>query len=169
MFEHLATFDRIIVTGPQRSGTTITARIIAHDTGLEYIDEQEFQAINVAKWRNMVRKRRHFVMQAPGMCRYVHEFGHEPDLLVVMVKRPIADIVASQRRINWQSEAFELARYDLPPRAGVIAEIKYGFWDAVQKHSIENSIEICYNDLDQHPLWLPAGERLNFGPRQWQK
>ena len=40
MFEVLRGFDKIIVSGPQRSGTTIVARILASDLGLRFLIEE---------------------------------------------------------------------------------------------------------------------------------
>jgi hypothetical protein len=166
MFEHLGEFNRILVSGPQRSGTTLIARAIWQDTGLEYVDEQEFSAVNEAEWRAMVQLRENFVMQCPGMCRYIHEFGQEDDLAVVMCHRPIADIITSQERIGWEWEKYELLRYDLSQ--GVIAEVKYGYWNEVQKRSINNAFDVYYSHLDQHPLWIPQEQRADFNRRQWK-
>jgi hypothetical protein len=42
MFEHLAVHSKIVVTGPQRSGTRIASQMIASDTGHEFVDEVDF-------------------------------------------------------------------------------------------------------------------------------
>lgn len=167
LFEYLKAYQRVIVTGPQRSGTTITARIIAHDTGLEYVDEQAFRATDVDKWRGVVPSRTNYVMQAPGMCRYVHEFGACDDLAVVLVRRSVEDIEASQKRVGWNWDAFELDRYGLAADMGPIAQVKYDFWDSYQRALIKHPFEIAYEDLAGHPLWVSKDKRGNFGPRQW--
>ena len=41
MFEYLKEFPVVLVTGPQRSGTRICAKMIAHDTGHRFVDERE--------------------------------------------------------------------------------------------------------------------------------
>lgn len=39
MFEHLKAYKRIVVSGPQRSGTRIVAKAVAQDTNKSFIDE----------------------------------------------------------------------------------------------------------------------------------
>ena len=167
MFEHLSRYGRVVVTGPQRSGTTICARMIAQDTGLEYIDEQRFQATEVDRWRAVMRLESGFVMQAPGMCRYVHEFGDNDDVAIVLVRRDIEDIEKSQQRVGWNWEAFELERYGKGPQSGPIAQVKYDYWDRHQRGEIANAFEVDYEDLSSHPLWLPKELRADFHSRQW--
>jgi hypothetical protein len=168
MFRHLEEYSRIVVTGPQRCGTTIVARAIEYDTGRRYLDEQTFQATDAVKWRKVMRGEYDFVMQAPGMCRFVHEFGDCPDVAVVLVRRRVSDIIASQERIGWQWEDFELQRYGKLPGAGPIATVKYEYWDNYQRHIVKHSFEVDYESLAEHPLWVPADRRKKFKARQWQ-
>lgn len=154
MFEYLESFSRIIVTGPQRSGTTIVARAIEHDLGRQYIDEQAFSAIDYFKFVFLVALADNFVMQAPGMCRFVHEVGIDNDIAVVTCRRNIDDIVASQERVGWQWEAFELSRYKIYQDDIPVSVVKYAFWDDVQKGMIPNAFDVDYESLRAHPLWI---------------
>ena len=54
VFEHLLNFAVVLVSGPQRSGTTICAKMIAHDTGHTYIPESEYQFHDEAAFRAIV-------------------------------------------------------------------------------------------------------------------
>lgn len=169
MFEYLHSYKKIVVTGPQRSGTTLIARAIAYDLSREYVDEQAFIATDYLRWRQEMDKQRSFVMQAPGMCRYVHEYGDDDTVAVVLCRRNVEDIVASQERIGWKHEAYELSLYGLTPQDGRrIADVKYEFWEQHQQAKIFNSFVVEYEDLEEHPLWIPKAKRANFGPRQWQ-
>jgi hypothetical protein len=169
MFEYLTPFKKIVVTGPQRSGTTIVARAISHDLARDYVDEVEFIATDYLRWLQLMDRQRSFVVQAPGMCRFVHEVGIRPEVAVVLCRRDVADIVASQERIGWQHEAFELNRYGLTLADGKgIADIKYEFWDTYQWEFIRNRFEVDYESLVEHPLWVPKERRANFGRRQWR-
>ena len=47
VFEYLLHYHYVIVTGPQRSGTRIGAKMIAYDTGYTYVDEAEVKADSV--------------------------------------------------------------------------------------------------------------------------
>ena len=168
----------ILVTGPQRSGTTIVARILAHELGLDYVDEDDIDIDDYDKARAVMR-RGNVVLQAPGLC-------HIADLFetVVLVKRPVEDVAASQKRINWRYEGYEKDKYRellkhnpwLPISQGLldgfpIAVIKYHYWQKWQRKEIERwfglALEVDYDSLEGHPLWVPREQRLDFARRQW--
>ena len=163
IFTWLAEYDRILVTGPQRSGTRICARMIANDTGHRFVDE------NAIYWDSLMQLTRiyfttsHFVLQCPTMCRHVHMFSAE-DTAVVLMRRNIADIVTSQDRIGWKWAEMELGRYD--EEDGVISEVKYAFWETHQRARIRNAFEVQYEDLASHPLWIDKADRKDFRSTQ---
>jgi len=96
------------------------------------------------------------------MNRYIHRFDDDVTAIILM-RRKVNDIIASEKRITWESKS-ELERYGLS--AGIIADIKYNYWNTYQKHKITNAFEIEYEDLAVHPLWVPKEERRNFTSRQ---
>lgn len=163
MFEHLKIYRTVLVTGPQRSGTTIAAKTIAHDTGHQYVDENEFHVDNLDEFKPIVRRRHRIVVQCPSLCRLVHHFADDRTLVVLM-RRPIGDIARSQERINWSEETRELRKYGR--RDGVIADIKYRYWEERQRAEIPHAMEIEYDSLAAHPLFVPKEERVHFRPRQ---
>lgn len=162
-FTPLARFKNIFVTGPQRSGTTIAAKMIAVDTGFRYVDEDEFLRDRVDLLAPLLAEESPAVIQCPALCRFVHELADDKSAVVLM-RRDLAAIAASQRRINWRAEPIELRRYGL--RRGVIAEVKYRFWDSYQRSRISNAFELDYESLSGHPLWVERSRRRAFGPRQ---
>jgi len=103
------------------------------------------------------------VVQCPVLCRHVHMLAGD-DVAVVLMRRRIEDIIASQKRIGWMWEWLELARYDRLD--GVISEIKYNFWDQFQKDRIKHAFEIEYENLTAHPLWLDKEVRQDFEANQ---
>lgn len=163
MFKWLSEFDKILVTGPQRSGTRICATMIANDTGYEYIDEIDLQMESLYKLCYFIEDKHHFVVQCPTLCRYIHHFTQD-DLAIILMRRNVADIIASQKRIHWRWEWLELARYDRVD--GNISEVKYNFWDEHQKSSIKHAYEIQYESLANHPLWVDSDLRRDFKPEQ---
>jgi len=167
MFEHLANFSKILVTGPQRSGTTICARMIAHDLLYDYLDEEKIGIRNYNHTVEAIRENNYFVLQCPGMSRWVHEIAaeHGP-LAVVWMRRDIADIIASQERIDWDGEDIEKRQYR--EKQGPISAIKYRFWDTCQRYIVPTYYEVDYDDLYVHPLWVPTEQREKWGPRQWK-
>lgn len=169
MFEHLAEFNQILVTGPQRSGTTICARMVAEDTGHEYIDEAVF---NVHRWdylQGILEAWDKIVVQCPAVAHCIHQVPD--DALVVWMMRPPRDIIASQERIGWKEEPIELAKYRPLINGNFhgagIAEVKNGFWNVAQKPVIKHWLEVEYDSLAEHPLWVPQELRTDWGPRRW--
>jgi hypothetical protein len=163
MFEWLTEFDRVLVTGPHRAGTRICAQMIAYDTGYEFVDEQDFGIDSLGGLRSHLRTRQQTVAQCPALCRHIHMLSKD-DTAIILMRREIADIIASQKRIGWSWERLDLARYDR--HDGVVSEIKYQFWEDYQKERIKNAFEIEYESLAEHPLWVPKSSRQSFEPGQ---
>lgn len=153
-----AKHDSLIVTGPQRSGTTIASRILATELGMRYVDEDLF-GVDDAYRVEIILKVGGVVLQAPGLSHVAHLF-YCP---VVMMRRPVEDIVASQARIEW-NDNHELQKYGF--RRGVISAIKYRRWDIEQKELCVN-YDLDYDSMEGHPLWVEKERRANFESRQW--
>jgi hypothetical protein len=160
MFEHLAQFPKVLVVGPQRSGTRIAAKCIAHDTGHRYADEKELGGgDDVMKATALLCNDEKVVLQAPGLTHCCDTW--RDSVCVVMVRREMSDIVRSQERINWHCEEKELAKYGMafePFLPGTAAQAKYQAWDDYQRRYIAHWTEIQYEDLRAHPLWVDNRE-----------
>lgn len=168
MFDFLLPYRRALVTGPQRSGTGICARMVAHDLGWEYIDEDDIGIRNLGKAREIFQSRFEFVMQAPALSRFCHELSAEYfPLPIVWMRRPLHEIIASQERINWDGEAIEKMVYF--NACGPVAKVKYDFWENVQRRLTPTAYEIHYASLSGHPLWVGKEERKKWGARQWAR
>lgn len=175
MFEQFSKFHHILVTGPQRAGTTICAKMISQDTGLRFLPEGAMATGNKAdemysSLRRLVEKHDNIVVQCPIQCRYIHKFSSE-DTLIVMMLRPIDEIQASERRIGW-GDAYQrvlyndVIKYYNIPEDKPIAAVKYEYWRRFQRPQIVHWHEQSYEELAQHPLWIPKERRVGFGPRQ---
>ena len=152
MFGFLSQYRSILVTGPQRSGTRICAKMISQGTGYEYLDERLAGPLGGSLiYATRQLERDNVVLQAPGVSHVCHEMPK--DVLVVMMMRNIDDIIRSQERLGWECEHIELSKYLLKPWEGPIAAIKYIVWEE-QKKSIKSWLEIEYEDLCCHPLWV---------------
>lgn len=158
IFGSLRKFKRIIVSGPQRSGTRVCAQMIANDLNYCYMDERVIHINNKEKFGNFVKAER-VVIQCPGMARWVHEYSANDTAIVFMI-RDVKDIIASQERIGWPFEPDELSKYGKDE--GIISEIKYKFWKKYQKAKIVNAFEIKYEDLKKHPYWIDKKDRKDF-------
>ncbi|MAE66067.1 MAG: hypothetical protein CMJ18_17490 [Phycisphaeraceae bacterium] len=170
MFEQLARFERILVTGPQRSGTTIAARMIAEDLGYRLIDEDAIGwsapfAHDERRFTQIWSECRRAVIQCPAMAYCIERFADERTCIVFMM-RDVEAITASEHRISWRGQAAELQRYGRSPDAGPIARVKYEHWARHQKPRVPHHLEIDYATLKTHPLWLPPDERRAFSAKQ---
>ena len=149
----------ILVTGPNRSGTTIAAHIIAYELGYTYVDEDEF-IVDHPDLIEEVFKQDHIVIQGPSICNIAHTL----DCFVVMMRRSLDEIHASEARVKWGWIKRELAKYNLT--TGSIAEVKYEHWDNVQRFMCEGRYaDLDYHSLETHPLWVV--NRGKFKARQW--
>lgn len=124
MFAHLSHYNKILVTGPQRSGTTIAARMIAHDTGLTYLPEEYVRVNCERSLRHVLETHDHFVLQCPALQHLMHlpGVGDREDTLVVYTDRPLAEILASAARVGScecpnGGRSPQIIRQHLPPVA----------------------------------------------------
>jgi hypothetical protein len=163
----------VLVTGPQRSGTTIAAHILAAELGLRYLDEVSFAAHDHRRARELFSEGG-VVVQGPGLCHVAHLYGHGEGA-VVMMRRDCEAILRSEERIGWRDELdgfnLRIEREKYEAMFGIsgknIALIKYYCWDTIQKATC-NAYDLDYESLRQHPLWREPSEREHFGPRQWR-
>jgi hypothetical protein len=165
MFERLAVHSRIVVTGPQRSGTRIASQMIAWDTGHEFVDEMDFFITDTARFRQVLA-RDGVVVQAPHMLKDMVD-DPPPGVFVVLMRRDLAQIHASAERINWAElggNRTELHKFGLSD--GDSAAVKYAYWDAHQK--AVPYLELKYEWLRAHPMFVPAERRRDFAPLQTQ-
>lgn len=150
----------VIVTGPQRSGTRIGAKILSHDLGYKYIDESEFKISNEEIFFDLLKNKKNIVVQAPAMFYKIRDFPKRK-VAVVMMMRNIKDIKESEKRINWKGKPAEQNRLKTQHHP---AETKYKIWKEV-KWDLDYH-ELYYEDLKDHKLWIPKEKRKNFGANQ---
>ncbi len=182
--EELSHHNIILVTGPQRSGTQIASRILAHELDYTYVDEARF---NVWDVKEAIRQAENYipcVIQGPGLLRKVKDFrdiwyakyksksiNYGPT--AVLMRRSSQDIskslsqmptILERLRIEWP----EISRAPLLPSA-CLPVIMYFFWDIaiVGKHG--KTYEIDYDLLAEHEFWVPKNERRDWGVKQWRK
>ena len=165
MFEALSEFKRIIVTGPQRSGTNAAAHMIAHDTGFRFIDSIPGNGREWTWHLERLQQMSGVVKHAPFLARYIHNFADD-DTMLVFMRRDLDAILRSQGRIGWKDPK-ELRRY---PGATLetIAARKYSWWESHSRPRCVWYWDLPYEDLARHPLWVPPEQRINFRPRQWR-
>lgn len=187
--ESLKGYRNIIVIGPQRSGTTFTAQAIAKDLGYEYIDEDVFRVRDqeVFKKLNQTTNR---VFQAPALTYNIHNLIEEGDLVVFMVRK-WSDILKSVNKKNkgkmsqyiYYKGSDDVARLnedkyisadsgyrdffnnDVYEGDVYIWNLIYKAWKVYQTPRIENTLNIWYESMKKHEMWLDKPNRSHFGPK----
>lgn len=170
IIDRLRSFNRIIVSGPQRSGTTFMCYVLMEEFGFDRA-QMPFNHFQTA--RQMLSAERCLV-HGPGVSRWLIELSQEFGAAVVFMHRPIGDIVRSQKRINWGQEDRELVIYGAYPhhsetRKPRIADVKYAYWKEWQRDRISNVVEVEYDSMSDHRLWLEKPRRRGFDSRQVAK
>jgi hypothetical protein len=169
MFSSWAHFNKILVTGPRRSGTTIASRMVAADTGHRFVDESDYRWGSLSRFERILAEPDPMVIQCPNFCHLIEPFARI-DRLIVFMKRDVAHIVRSQRRIGWTGAWSNKLRYRYKVAPWTllrpISEIRYIYWRRYQRHQIPHYLEQDYEALSQHRLWLDPDQRQDFKPKQ---
>jgi hypothetical protein len=167
----LARFSKIIVTGPQRSGTTIATKMLAAELEYPAVLEESFREQDLIEFGAVLLKHPACVVQAPALSAVAHLFKQNEVAVVFMLRRT-EDIRQSEQRINWLAghDKIEKAKYfatksDLP-----ISVLKTKMWNQHQKPLLgSRAFELEYESLASHPLWVEQDLRRDFGPRQTER
>lgn len=156
---------KVVVTGSQRSGTTIAAKMIAEDCLLPHYDESFIHVDDVDSFEWMRDNRDAFVLQAPGLCHVAHKLGD--DVQVIFMVRNFNDILDSCGRINWwEYNKIELEKYTKRDMGAIDSwEAKWIAWDAVQR-DLCGGTDLHYDTLRGHDMWIDREQRREFSPKQ---
>jgi len=162
----LAQYRKIVVTGPQRSGTHITARILADIFNIEYIEERTFGFKSFFKMKVLLVTKAHYSIQAPAVMHKVWELSN--DIAIVVCVRKLKDIIASQNKIGWTRRFARLEKNKFKDIDGLdmdqcVARVKY---DYAEKMKDDRTFFVKREILVEHPLWVPAEQRTNFRLKQ---
>lgn len=189
MFQDLKSHLNILVSGPQRSGTRICAKMVAADTGLHYIDETDIPQLFTGKspqeqdqdWdeignhvsqivQGMVDTRS-FVLHCPPLMPWIHKIKNA---LIIITWRPVDEILRSADRINWRKSRQEFeynkmgytrfgkAMPGRPKTFKPLAELKYEYFEKFQQPQLDKYLAVDYHSLRKHQLWVPTEERKHF-------
>ena len=178
-------YKRIIIVGPQRSGTTFTSQALSNTLNFRNVDEAEFNVRDINMFSN-ITEQENIVVQAPAMtCRIQTLVGD--DDLVVFMSRKWSDILKGVHRkngrlSNWilMETMFNIERYyfnEYDNTAGdffdkyvnkdsYYLDAYYNIWKHYQSKIIPNCIALEYESMKTHPMWLDKDQRKNFGDKQ---
>jgi hypothetical protein len=149
MFEHMAGHRAIVVTGPHRSGTTIAAEMIAHDTGKWCVREEAFNYRNIIEAERVVYEGG--VIQGP----YLLPWAPILDAHIVYVHRDHDAIAASVRRLRERGISTPL--FSAPQALALWRQ----WWGQLNSADV-----VLYDALRRHPLWVEPEKRKRWGHRQ---
>jgi hypothetical protein len=132
-------------------------RMITNDTGFIGVDEEAFGFRFIRKLPDVWQAGT--VLQAPNALPWLPVLMGE-GAVVIVVRRSIEDI------------ALSVARQKSPEGGSVrapvfTAEQGYKLWDAMDKACF-NCLEINYEDLREHPLWVPKDQRTGWHHKTWR-
>jgi hypothetical protein len=173
VFEHLNIpqhrYKIILVSGMQRTGTTVCMKMIQHDLKLDK-DNINWLGPSKTRFKPYLNKRGGpWVLHGPGLSHLLPEIGSLDNVFIIWMKRPFEEILASAQRIKWQPKQ-NLDNYgikktdDYEEDLRKLYEAKNLHWEQA-KLVLQNYQEVDYSSLETHPLFLPKEQRLKFGTR----
>jgi hypothetical protein len=155
-------WDKILVTGVQRSGTTIAAYMLAKALEYKFVDENEFHAHNIEEFNSVMNTDEKCVIQCPALLHYIKRF--DSSALVVVMDRDKEDVIASMNKHNWFNDhgLFEYRHYSEEPLTDPpqIIDIKLNYAENV-KH-----MKLRYEDLTESEYFIY--DRNNWQIKQIQ-
>ena len=162
--EQARAFRKVLVTGPQRSGTTIATKILAFELGYRSVSEKDIKTHSLWRLHKRLLSLRREVIQGPcfgSICHYIDT----PKTLVVFMRRDVNEIVRSEQRIGWHAQQWELANYFRD--SGTISAVRYECWEKYQQQLMEVPwIELEQASLAGHRLWVESDKRRHFSDHQ---
>lgn len=150
MFEHLAVYRSVIVTGPHRSGTTICTEMVGHDTGLTVHREEEFKFRNIVQAEKLIRQGG--VFQGPYLLPWIPILA-DKETFVIYMHRTADEVDASVRKLQKRGISTPFFNRDQARR----------LWGRINKLCPHGTM-IAYQSLKRHPLWVD--KREGWGHRQ---
>ena len=166
-------YSRIIVTGPQRSGTTYCAYILAKDLGYTRYDEMSFGTGNYNEFKDLISKN-NYVLQTT-VFSYCLQDINTPSTLIIWMDRNNRDILESEKKINWPGFKDTKKHYmeyypfhkDLINKFQENAPLKKFIFDNIQIHEMQAEwLKVPYSILSQTSEFKTKEERKNFLSKQ---
>ena len=160
----------IIVTGCQRSGTTIMTRIVCNDLGYSFHQDDEIlPTLEGIKRINLFIKHgiTNIAIQSPiALYLYDDLYYTVPDIHFIGMKRDKQDIINSMRRVNWGEELQE-HYWNWEGYLDTHVSHMNALWDSLKTNLPATAwTEVEYQSLESHPLFIQKDMRTNFTIRQ---
>lgn len=182
--QNLQKFDKILVTGPPRSGTTISGIIISDILNYKFIDESFYDSNNSQKFMFFLSfPKRKMVIQTTAFIRDLYtisDFLFNNKIAIILIRRNIKDILESFENSKNFKKGFSTSNgiftaideeaqnillnhyktYVYKNDNRSLPEIIYDCFDA-NKYCFCNKMlfELDYENLSNHKLFIKKEER----------
>ena len=159
----------IIVTGCQRSGTTLAAHILGQEKNYVVWEDQDWlpSPKDIYILQQMIETgRTKLVIQSPtALYNFPYIFHKLPSLHWVGVKRKTSDIIQSMKRVKWLQDEF----YHYIDYYHDHIRFMNNQWGLLKQILPQSSwTEVKFNDLKEFKQFIPKEQRINFTVKQWQ-
>lgn len=173
LLSKLSPYSRVIVSGPQRSGTTYTAFILSQDLNYTHIDEQNFGTHTSSGFLEAIT-RENIIVQCPAVSHVLDQI-QEKNTIILWIDRNDRDIALSEDRINWHPHWFNVEKDKYRTIYGDEVDqfernslMKKHYW-GIQKQTLKvDYLDIPYSILKETKGFVSKDQRKNFGVKQIQ-
>ena len=159
----------VIVTGCQRSGTTIASHILGEEKKWVVWEDQDWLPIpkDIYILEQMIETgRTKLVIQSPlALHNFPYIFHKLPTLHWVGVKRKTSDIIKSMHRVRWYYDEFY---HHIDYYHDHIRFMNNQWGLLKQMLPKESWTEVKYNELKEFKQFIPEDQRKDFTVKQWQ-
>jgi len=104
IIEQCKDYKKVLVTGPQRSGTTFASKSIAKILRYRFVDEDEYQVHDENAFNDILKLKQKMVIHAPAMSHLLPLNFY--DTFVIWMQRNIMDVIKSEDKIDWHIKEF---------------------------------------------------------------
>ena len=168
-------YNYIIVSGPQRSGTTYVAKEVAFELEYEHVDEFKHGIARFEKMLSFIENKPK-VIQAPALSHKLHKIINKKTLVVFMMRNN-HDIYLSEDRIGWNDKhaKTEFVKYKEQFHENIerindfkrSAPMKKWIWKRHQKSKMQiDHLELPFEFISQSKGYITKKDRVNFKKKQ---
>jgi len=155
-------YRMVVVSGAQRSGTHIMAKILALELGWTYLPDTEYNTGDNGDWAKYVLEGDGIAIHCPHMSHMLHLVPD--DVAVVYMYRPLDEIEESFARVNpgevsccknEQMLFYSQIRGVHGLQTGKVwTKIRNDYWEILQRVVLDGrGFSFNYHDLEDHPLF----------------
>ena len=159
----------LLITGCQRSGTTLTGLILDSHSGITYIDEQDFKPEEINSYLCDKKYAPVVALKLPGVSHLINAlYVKKP--FIIWCERDPRDVITSMLRLKLELGTDKQALWALHP-AGAMREIKEGMRALARENFLDDKDRQCLAKLKTLRITDPLGahkEAVFLGAFCWR-